>query len=141
MYETNVRAADLLAAESDSWRQHKQIFDIYNLYRIVLGLILLISFYFRDITTTLGAVDDTLFVRAGISYFIVNALSLLPRIVKLSRVREKQFFVAILIIDILTLVVISYTCGGVSSGMAHLLIVPVATSSIIFDTRMSTFFA
>jgi two-component system sensor histidine kinase PilS (NtrC family) len=35
----------------------------------------------------------------------------------------------------------SYTCGGVSSGMAHLLIVPVATSSIIFNTRLSIFFA
>lgn len=139
MYETNVRAAD--AAETDSWRQHKQIFEIYNLYRIILGLILLISFYFRDITTTLGVVDSTLFVQACVFYFIFNALSLLPSIVRLSRLGEKQFSVALLIIDILTLVLLSYTCGGVSSGMAHLLIVPVATSSIIFNTRMSTFFA
>jgi two-component system sensor histidine kinase PilS (NtrC family) len=141
MYETNARAAELLAAETDSSRQLKQIFDIYNLYRIVLGLILLISFFFRDISTTLGVVNETLFVRASIFYFIINAISLLPRMIGLSRIREKQFVIAVLIIDILTLVLLSYTCGGVSSGMAHLLIVPVATSSIIFDTRMSTFFA
>jgi two-component system, NtrC family, sensor histidine kinase PilS len=141
MYETNVRAAVPVAAETDSWRQHKQIFDIYNLYRIVLGLILLISFYFRDISTTLGVVNDTLFVQTCIFYFVINAASLLPRMIKLSRLRERQLFVAVLIIDIVALVLLSYTCGGVSSGMAHLLIVPVATSSIIFDTRMSTFFA
>lgn len=141
MYETNVRAAIVEAAEADSWRQHKQIFDIYNLYRIVLGLILLISFYFRDVGSTLGVVNERLFVQLSIFYFFFNVLSLLPRVVTLSRLREKQFSVAVLILDIVALVLFSYTCGGVTSGMAHLLIIPVATSSIIFATRMSTFFA
>jgi two-component system, NtrC family, sensor histidine kinase PilS len=38
-------------------------------------------------------------------------------------------------------VLISYTCGGVSSGMANLLIVPVASGSLLFRSRLSTFFA
>ncbi len=141
MHNTNVRPAIPVTVDTDNWRQNKQIFDIYNLYRIVLGIILLFSFYLRDSSTTLGIVNQTLFVQLCVFYFMLNVMSLLPHLLRLSKKMENHFFVAILIVDILTLVMISYTCGGVSSGMAHLLIVPVATSSIIFNTRLSVFFA
>src|SRR5690606_25403091 len=47
----------------------------------------------------------------------------------------------IIILDLLMLVLLSYTCGGIGSGMTHLLIVPIATGSILFGIRISTFFA
>jgi two-component system sensor histidine kinase PilS (NtrC family) len=141
MHETNVTLASEEAAEADNWRQYEQVFYIYNLYRTVLSLVLLISFLFRDVSTTLGIANEALFLQVCIAYLIINILSLLLHMLKLSREREKQLLVVILLIDIFALVLFSYTCGGVSSGMAHLLIVPVATSSIIFATRLSTFFA
>ncbi|MES2626415.1 MAG: ATP-binding protein [Pseudomonadota bacterium] len=141
MYEANMGPATPTPVETDNWRQNRQIFQIYNVYRVVLGLILLISFYFRDSSTTLGLVDETLYLRLSFSYIAINLLILLLRFFPVPRELEYHSIVAIVIMDILALVLFSYTCGGVSSGMAHLLIVPVATSSIVFGVRMSIFFA
>ena len=127
--------------ESESWQQSRQIFTIYNLYRLVLALILLISFYFRVPTSPLGAVDESLFLSLCYVYVGFNVLSLVMPAFRLSRQVELLQQSAIIIVDIVALALISYTCGGVNSGMAHLLIVPVAAGSILFGIRMSTFFA
>jgi two-component system, NtrC family, sensor histidine kinase PilS len=128
--------------ESESWQQSLQIFTIYNIYRLVLALILLISFYFRATATSpLGSLDTQLFTNACYFYFGMNVLSLLLPMLKTSPQAGAVQQMSILIVDILALAVISYTCGGVSSGMAHLLIVPIATGSILFGMRLSTFLA
>jgi two-component system sensor histidine kinase PilS (NtrC family) len=128
--------------ESESWQQSLQIFTIYNVYRLVLALILLISFFLRDSATSpLGSLDPALFTSICYFYFGMNVLSLLVPMLKLSQQAGALQQGGILILDILALAVISYTCGGVSSGMAHLLIMPIATGSILFGLRMSTFFA
>jgi two-component system sensor histidine kinase PilS (NtrC family) len=126
--------------ESESWQQSRQIFTIYNVYRLVLALILLISFYLR-VTTSLGSIDPQLFVNACYFYLIGNVISLLLPALKTSPRAGALQQSGVLVIDILALALISYTCGGVSSGMAHLLIVPIATGSILFGMRMSTFYA
>jgi two-component system sensor histidine kinase PilS (NtrC family) len=126
--------------ESESWQQSRQIFTIYNVYRLVLALILLISFYLR-VTTSLGSLDASLFINACYFYLIMNVASLLLPALKTSPQAGALQQSAVLVVDILALALISYTCGGVSSGMAHLLIVPIATGSILFGVRMSTFYA
>lgn len=126
--------------EDESWQQSRQIFTIYNLYRFVLAPILLISFYYTP-TSPLGVIDPGLFVRLCLFYSVLNVLSLAVPTMKMSRQVELLQQSGILVLDILTLALISYTCGGVSSGMAHLLIVPIAAGSILFGIRMSTFFA
>ncbi|HEY0962690.1 MAG TPA: ATP-binding protein [Pseudomonadales bacterium] len=130
-----------LFPEVESWRQRRQIFTIYNLYRLVLALILLISFYFRVPTSPLGSIDASLFVKVCSFYAGFNLLTLLVPLMRLPPRIEEMHQSAVLIIDILSLALISYTCGGVNSGMAHLLIVPIAAGSILFGIRMSTFFA
>ncbi len=128
--------------DSESWQQSLQIFTIYNVYRLVLALILLISFYFRvTATSPHGSLDPQLFTNVCYFYFAMNVLSLLLPMLKSSQQAGAMQQMSILIVDILALAVISYTCGGVTSGMAHLLIVPIATGSILFGMRMSTFFA
>ncbi len=127
--------------EIDSGTQKRQIFIIYNVYRLVLALILLMSFNYRTTTSPLGVVDPELFLQAGFFYLGMNLLSLLFPLYRLPQHLEEVQQSSVLILDILTLVLLSYTCSGVSSGMAHLLIVPIATGSILSGTRMSTFYA
>jgi len=129
------------AAEIENRAQDRKIFSIYGIYRLVLVLILLISFYYRTSTSPLGLIDPVLFVQICVAYAAFNLLSLLLPILRLPPVTEGFIRIAIIVIDILALVAISFTCGGVSSGMAHLLIVPVASGSILFGIRISTFFA
>jgi len=129
------------AAETENRDQDRKIFSIYGIYRVVLVLILLISFYYRTSTSPLGLIDPVLFVQICVGYAGFNLLTLLLPVLRLPPVTEGLIHIAIIVIDILALVAISFTCGGVSSGMAHLLIVPVASGSILFGIRISTFFA
>ncbi len=59
---------------------------------------------------------------------------------KLKSIENFQYL-AVTIIDIILLITISYACGGVSTGMAHLIIVPISAGSILFQNRMGTFLA
>jgi two-component system sensor histidine kinase PilS (NtrC family) len=122
-------------------QQNAQIFNIYNLYRLVLSLILLISYLFTADLNFLGSVDPELYFRASIFYIFFNLVvvsrGFLP---KLKKVENFQYL-AVTIIDIILLVTISYTCGGVSTGMTHLIIVPISAGSILFQNRIGTFLA
>ena len=126
----------------DTGQQDRRIFDVYSIYRLVLSLVLLISFYYRSPPTSpLGIIDPTLFLQLCIAYALLNLANLLlPLTGIVKRYARWQYF-AILITDIILLVMLSYTCGGVSSGMAHLLVVPIAAGSMLFRIRLSTFLA
>lgn len=127
--------------DDDRRQQNTQIFNIYNLYRLLLSAILLISFWFTSDLNFLGSIDPDLYFRTCIFYIVFNALVIFRAFLpKLSNVENLQYL-AVTIIDIILLITISYACGGVSTGMAHLIIVPISTGSILFQNRMGTFFA
>lgn len=131
------------AADSDNQQQNHRIFQIYHVYRMVLSLVFWVSFWFRGPMSALGSVDQSLFIQVSTVYTVANilALALSPLHGNASiKVRGLVSF-AIIILDILLLTVLSYTCGGVSSGLAHLMLVPVATGSILFTTRLGVFLA
>lgn len=133
----------LEAADADNQQQNHRVFQIYHFYRMALSLVLWASFYLRGPTSALGSIDQTLFLQACSVYAIANILALLfsPLHGKASvNIRVVVSF-GIIIADILLLALLSYTCGGVSSGLAHLMLVPVATGSILFNTRLGIFLA
>ncbi|MDG2174565.1 MAG: ATP-binding protein [Gammaproteobacteria bacterium] len=122
-------------------QQNQKIFDVYNIYRLLLSLILLISSYFGNIISALGSINQELFFQVMVVYTIFNIIVLFRGFLPENRTLEISQFISIILIDILFLILISYTFGGVSSGIAILLMVPVASGSLIFHSRLSTFFA
>jgi len=120
---------------------NQKVFDVYNIYRVVLSLVLVIGFYFRSFTFSLGAINPELFLQVIVIYLVLNILVLFRGFLPRNRTLEISQYIVVILVDIIFLVLISYTCGGVSSGMANLLIVPVASGSLLFRFRMSTFFA
>ena len=52
--------------------QDQTVFDVFNIYRVVLALILLISFYLRSLTSTLGTINPDLFVKVVAVYLAFN---------------------------------------------------------------------
>jgi len=122
-------------------QQDQKVFNVYNIYRVVLSLILLISFYFRSLTSTLGTVNPDLFVKVVAIYLAFNITVFFRAFLPKTKTILTTQFISVILVDIFFLVLISYTCGGVSSGMANLLIVPVASGSLLFRSRLSTFFA
>ncbi len=114
---------------------------IYNVYRITLPLVLLITYLSNPDFTLLGELDSTLFVRVNAAY-VVFALAILFTFSSLSKILNRQHVLAgTLIVDILATALIVYCCGGVDSGLGLLLIVTVASGSILIRGRISTFLA
>ncbi len=113
---------------------------VYNIYRIVLPLVLLVS-SLGPSSTLLGALDPTLFIQVCTAYAIFGvAISFFipigTRVVKSSHILTGS-----LVIDIFTITLLTYSSGGMISGLGLLLIVTVASGSILIRGRISTFLA
>jgi len=113
---------------------------VYNIYRIVLPLILLVSSLGPN-STLLGALDPTLFIQACTAYTIFGvAISFFipigTRVLKSSHILTGS-----LIIDVFTITLLTYSSGGMISGLGLLLIVTIASGSILIRGRISTFIA
>lgn len=131
------------AADADNQQQNHRIFQIYHCYRLALSVVFWISFQFRGATSALGSIDAELFVQVCTVYTAANLLALLlsPWHDRAGSGIRALASCGIIIADILLLALFSYTSGGVSSGLAHLMLVPVATGSILFNTRLGIFLA
>ncbi len=130
-----------LGGETATLQLNRQIITVFNLYRLVLALILLISYYYRSNTSPLGSVDPELFLRLTISYAIFNLATLLIPARLQETLNGQLYFASIILTDIVVLEMLSYASGGFSSGITPLLILPVASGSLLFGIRISTFFA
>lgn len=122
-------------------QQNNSVFNVYGLYRLLLSLILLLSFIFTSDLNFLGSVNPGLYFRTNIFYIFFNALVLFRGFLPQLKKTENLQYLTVIIIDIIILITISYTCGGVSTGMSHLVIVPVAAGNILFQNRIGTFLA
>lgn len=121
--------------------QIDNVSNVYNIYRILLPLVLIITYLSDPAATLLGEVDRTLFQQISIAYIgfgviIVAASSAATKILTV-----QHFLTGTLIVDIVATTLIIYSCGGVDSGLGLLLIVTVASGSILIRGRISTFLA
>lgn len=121
--------------------QIDNVSNVYNIYRILLPLVLFITYLSDPAATLLGDVDPTLFQQISIAYIgfgviIIAATSAATRILAV-----QHFLTGTLIVDIVATTLIIYSCGGISSGLGLLLIVTVASGSILIRGRISTFLA
>jgi len=114
---------------------------VYNIYRIVLPLVLLVTYLSDPARTLLGEVDATLFLQVSIAYVVFGGvvISLFTTATKV--INAQHFLSGTLILDILATTLIIYSCGGISSGLGLLIIVTVASGSILIRGRISTFLA
>lgn len=113
---------------------------VYNIYRIVLPLVLLVS-SLGPSSTLLGVLDPTLFIQVCTAYAIFGVaitffIPMSTRVVKNSHILTGS-----LLIDIFTITLLTYSSGGMISGLGLLLIVTVASGSILIRGRISTFLA
>jgi len=114
---------------------------VYNIYRIVLPLVLLVTYLSSPGITQLGAVAPTLFVLVSTAYAIFAIITTFFTPGGRRYVSNPKLVASTLIVDILATSLIIYTCGGTSSGLGLLLIVTIASGSILIRGRISTFLA
>jgi two-component system, NtrC family, sensor histidine kinase PilS len=113
---------------------------VYNIYRIVLPLILLVS-SLGPSSTLLGTLDPTLFVQVCTAYAIFGVAVSFFVPVGNRFVKSSHVLTGSLIIDIFAITLLTYSSGGMISGLGLLLLVTVASGSILIRGRISTFLA
>jgi two-component system, NtrC family, sensor histidine kinase PilS len=114
---------------------------VYNVYRIVLPLIVLVTYFTSPETSRLGEVDPTLFVQASAIYAIFGVVITFCAPSGRSYLQRPQVLAGLLLIDIFAISLLNYSSGGMASGLGLLLIVTIASGSIMIRGRISTFLA
>jgi len=113
---------------------------VYNIYRIVLPLVLLVSSLGPN-SDLLGVLDPTLFIQVCTAYsvFGVSITFFIPASTRF--IKSSHVLTGSLIIDIFTITLLTYSSGGMISGLGLLLLVTVAAGGILIRGRISTFLA
>jgi len=100
-----------VSINDDRRLQNNQIFNIYGLYRLLLSLILFISYIFTPDLSFLGSINPDLYLRTCIFYVFFNALIILRGFLPALKQYENLQYLAVTIIDIILLIIISYSSG------------------------------
>lgn len=102
---------------------------VYNVYRIVLPLVLLLTYITSPETSALGDLDPTLFVQVNVAYAIFGALIMFFTQTARNLMRSLPALTAMLIGDILAISLLNYTSGGTESGLGLFMIVTIASGN------------
>lgn len=117
--------------------QGRRVLRLYHLYRVVIGLalVLLISSDLDD--ELLGLAHEQMFRYGGWAYLILNVLVA----VLVQRPRHLLQVFSLALLDIVLLSALFYAAGGVPSGLGNLLIVAVAIANILLRGRIGLLIA
>ena len=111
---------------------------VFALYRLVAAVLLLVLIQQGDSTSRLGQLDPDLFKVAIQAYTAINLLILAAVHFLPSRLLTKNSVsVGIVAIDTFAIAGLSYLSGGISSGLAPLLLVSVAAGACLLYTSPS----
>lgn len=117
-----------------SWR----VLALVNLFRLLVVLLLFVLFV-SVTTTSVGRAAPAIFVGTTVAYLLYTAIST-------SSVKRRwpdlslQTFVNVCV-DILAITFFTYSSGGMASGLAALMILPIGAASFVVRQRLALLFA
>jgi len=117
--------------------QGQRILKIYHLYRVAIGVLLVVLIYSELDNQLLQMANDSLFKYGSWLYVILNALIALG-------VRRPQHLAQVFslsMVDVILLSGLFYAAGGTPSGIGTLLIVAVAIANILLRGRIGLLIA
>lgn len=121
--------------------QNTRILQIYNIYRVALAFILLLSFLTGATTTQLGNHNPSLFLYTTLTYLGFSLLVFFVFGPAQNFNIRQRLLSTLFIIDILSVALLTYSSRGVLSGLGLLHLVTIAAGSILIVGRMSTLLA
>lgn len=113
-----------------------KLLQIYAYYRTLLSAVLLLMFTTRIATQILGAKYPQLFLYTLLIYTVTNVIALIVLWRRQFRLYPNHV-IAILIVDICTLVVLLHASGGANSSMGYLLLVCIAAGGIFLQAKVN----
>lgn len=131
---------DLPAREADASKREDWIpLFLFNLYRVVLGGVLLSGFVFDTYPGGFLYFHYALFLAGAVVYFAFGLANLATSGLGWLPVRAQVLLQGLA--DILLIALMMHAAGGVSSGLGMLLVVSIAGTSILSAGRTAIFFA
>ncbi len=117
--------------------QNATLLRIYNYYRLVVGIALLVLFVGEIGERLLGTLDPDAFLLTLISYTTVNLLIAAASLLVPSRYFDRALLGFVIVgLDALALTLLMHFSGGVTSGLGTLIIVAMAAGSILVPGRI-----
>jgi two-component system sensor histidine kinase PilS (NtrC family) len=113
------------------WR----VLSLLNVFRLLVPMLLLVVFFFDSPSTTVGSVHSGLFIGVTVAYFAFG-LVCIQTIQSRTPPAEWQALVQ-LIVDALIFAVLIHASGGITSGLATLLVLPTGGCAMILPRRFA----
>jgi len=112
--------------------------QFFNLYRLVIALVLCVGAWFGQANSQLGSYDRTLFIQVLIGYVIFGVAC--AGVVRTRQRFNLQLAVQV-IADIGFIVILIYASNGITSGLGLLLLTTLAGAALISRGRLTLFYA
>ncbi|MGB7905083.1 MAG: ATP-binding protein [Steroidobacteraceae bacterium] len=111
------------------WR----VLSLLNVFRLLLPMLLLLVFFFNAPSNSVGAQQPGLFISVAVGYF---AFGLVCIQTIQSRIPSAEWQAILqLLVDAVAMSMLIHASGGVSSGLATLLVLPTGASATILQRR------
>ncbi len=133
-----------VAAEIQRRRQALtfSLLKVYNYYRVLVGLLLLVLFSQTWLPTDVGSLAPQLFFWTALGYTVFNVgLTLSMSLLPVDESRRQTVIVVLVCADVIWLALMMYQSGGVASGLDAFMLVTVTAGAIVVQDRWSTFVA
>lgn len=124
--------ANLPEGQSDlPWR----VIGLLNVFRLIVPMVLLLIFFFDAPTRSVGSYRPGLFLGACVAYFAFGIVS----IQTIQRRRPSADVQALLqlTVDTIAMVLFLHSSGGISSGLATMLILPAGATAAVVQPRFA----
>jgi two-component system sensor histidine kinase PilS (NtrC family) len=132
MLETGKERRPNTPSQEDlAWR----VMGLLNIYRLLVPVVLLLVFLFDSPYRSVGAVNPGLFIGICAAYFTFGLICIQAIQRRFPSVLWQALFQ--LSMDAIALVLLIHSSGGVSSGLATLLILPVGGTAAIIEPRIA----
>jgi two-component system sensor histidine kinase PilS (NtrC family) len=112
--------------------------QFFNLYRLVIGLVLFVGALFGQATSQLGSYDRGLFIQVLLGYLLFTVVC--AGVIR-TRARFNVQLAVQVIADIGFIVILIYASNGITSGLGLLLLSTLAGAGLISRGRLTLFYA
>lgn len=110
----------------------------FNIYRLIIALVLFMGALFGQATSHLGSYDRTLFMQVSVGYLLFGIAC--AGVIR-TRWRFNVQLAAQVIADICFIVILIYASNGITSGLGLLLLTTLAGAGLISRGRLTLFYA
>lgn len=122
---------------------NQRLVRVFDLYRVFIGLTLMIVSTQTMFVTPLGSLEESMFWWAAFAYCLFNVSLLLGTELLPDRfsLHKSPMQLLLILLDLGWLVLLMYASGGIASGLGALVLISVSAGAILVESRLTGFIA